>query len=69
MVAPLNAVLYNVFNPDGGPELYGVEGITYYFINLLLNFNFVLLASLFSPAMLVSLSTSISDLKVESCAH
>lgn len=53
-MAPLNAVFYNVFNPNAGPELYGVEGVTFYFVNLLLNFNFVLLASLFSPAMLVS---------------
>lgn len=54
VIAPLNAVLYNVFNSHGGPELYGVEGFAYYFINLTLNFNLVLVASLFSVPMLVS---------------
>lgn len=55
MIAPLNAVLYNVFNTHGGPELYGVEGITYYLINLMLNFNLALVASFFSLPMLVSI--------------
>lgn len=54
VVAPLNAVLYNVFNDHAGPELYGVEGFGYYFINLLLNFNLVLLGTVFSIPMLVS---------------
>lgn len=52
-VSPLNTVLYNVFNKNGGPELYGVEGFSFYFINLLLNFNLVLVASLFSLPMLI----------------
>lgn len=55
VVAPLNAVLYNVFNSHAGPELYGIEGFTYYFINLMLNFNLVLVASLSSLPMLVSI--------------
>lgn len=54
VITPLNAVLYNVFNSNGGPELYGVEGFAYYFVNLMLNFNLVLVASLFSVPMLVS---------------
>lgn len=54
VVAPLNAVLYNVFSNKGGPELYGVEGFGYYLINLMLNFNLVLVASLCSLPMLVS---------------
>ena len=56
VIAPLNAVLYNVFNTHGGPELYGVEGITYYLVNLMLNFNLALVASLFSLPMLVSIN-------------
>lgn len=52
-MAPLNAILYNVFNTNAGPELYGVEGGTFYLINLFLNFNLVLIASLFSLPMLI----------------
>lgn len=55
VVPPLNAVLYNVFSNHAGPELYGVEGYSYYFINLLLNFNLVLVGTLFSIPMLVSI--------------
>lgn len=54
VVAPLNTVLYNVFNTQGGPELYGIEGRAYYVINLVLNFNLVLVVSLLSLPMLVS---------------
>lgn len=53
VVAPLNAVLYNVFNSHAGPELYGVESFPFYLINLMLNFNLVLVASLFSLPMLI----------------
>ena len=53
VVAPLNTILYNVFNKNAGPELYGVEGPAYYFVNLLLSFNLVLVASLFSLPMLI----------------
>lgn len=53
-IAPLNAVLYNVFNTNGGPELYGIESKAYYLINLFLNFNLLLIACLFSVPMLVS---------------
>lgn len=54
VVAPLNTILYNVFSKKGGPELYGVEGSAFYLINLMLNFNLVLIGSLFSLPMLVS---------------
>lgn len=54
VISPLNAVLYNVFNTHGGPELYGVEGPGFYFINLLLNFNLVLAGTFASIPMLVS---------------
>ncbi len=36
---PLNIILYNVFG-KGGPDLYGTEPWTYYFINGFLNLNF-----------------------------
>lgn len=54
---PLNTVLYNLFSRSrgAGPELYGTEPLTYYFSNLLLNFNvFFLLALLSLPLMLVT---------------
>ncbi|KAK6025100.1 plasmid Maintenance Protein, partial [Ostertagia ostertagi] len=38
VLAPLNIVLYNVFS-EHGPDLYGVEPVTYYLKNLLLNWN------------------------------
>lgn len=34
-----NIVKYNIFAKSGGPELYGTEPVTFYFRNLLLNFN------------------------------
>ncbi|CDW54985.1 alpha 1,2 mannosyltransferase ALG9 [Trichuris trichiura] len=52
VVAPLNIVLYNVFNAYG-PELYGVESFSFYFKNLLLNWNVAFpLALLCVPLML-----------------
>lgn len=57
--APLNIVSYNLFSRSrgAGPELYGTEPITFYFSNLLLNFNvFFLLALLSLPLLLVSAS-------------
>lgn len=46
----LNAVLYNVFGSSGGgPDVFGVESPTYYFLNLLLNFNLFFLSALLAP--------------------
>ncbi|KAK2153153.1 hypothetical protein LSH36_305g00023 [Paralvinella palmiformis] len=45
VVAPLNIILYNVFS-DHGPDLYGVEPWTFYFVNGFLNYNFVFLLAL-----------------------
>lgn len=40
VVAPLNHVLYNVFPKDGaGSHLFGVEGVSFYVANLILNCN------------------------------
>ena len=63
MLVPLNILMYNVFSSDKGPELYGVEPVSFYFVNGFLNFNvlfFLALASLpavgvatyFSPKIL-----------------
>lgn len=47
VVAPLNIVLYNVFSGHG-PELYGVEPWSFYFVNGFLNFNVVFVLALIS---------------------
>jgi len=50
VIAPLGIVLYNVFG-KGGPNLYGVEPWTFYFLNGFLNFNVVFpMALLVLPA-------------------
>lgn len=39
---PLNIVKYNIFGSEGeGPDIFGVEDLSYYILNLLLNFNFI----------------------------
>ncbi|KAL8597468.1 hypothetical protein ACOMHN_047695 [Nucella lapillus] len=56
VIAPLNIMLYNVFS-DHGPDLYGVEPLTYYLMNGFLNFNVVFFLALLSlpVALLVGL--------------
>ena len=41
--APLNIVLYNIFSKSG-PTLYGTEPVTYYLMNLFLNFNLMFIS-------------------------
>ncbi|KAG1697210.1 Alpha-1,2-mannosyltransferase ALG9 [Nymphon striatum] len=55
VMAPLNIVLYNVFS-DHGPDIYGVEPWTFYFLNASLNFNIIFAAALFSAPILVIVS-------------
>ncbi|XP_062894824.1 alpha-1,2-mannosyltransferase ALG9 isoform X1 [Mobula hypostoma] len=45
VVAPLNIVLYNVFTPHG-PDIYGTEPWSFYFLNGCLNFNVVFVLAL-----------------------
>ena len=47
MIAPLNIVIYNVFNIHGS-ELYGTEPASYYLYNGFLNFNIAFLFALLS---------------------
>lgn len=59
----MNIVLYNVFG-GGGPELYGTEPLSFYMLNLLLNWNIAYpLALLAVPtsALLFSLSCPAGD--------
>ncbi|XP_038209222.1 alpha-1,2-mannosyltransferase ALG9 [Zerene cesonia] len=51
VVAPWNIVAYNIFT-EHGPDLYGVEPWTYYFVNGFLNFNIVWVLSLCCPLLL-----------------
>lgn len=46
VLVPLNIVLYNVFNSNGGPSLYGTEPWDFYLKNGFLNFNIGLLLAL-----------------------
>ncbi|GAB1319422.1 mannosyltransferase [Madurella fahalii] len=49
-----NIIKYNIFSVTGGPDLYGTEPWTFYFKNLLLNFNaWFILALLSLPLFLV----------------
>lgn len=49
-----NIVKYNIFSSTGGPDLYGTEPWTFYFRNLLLNFNlWFVLALLALPLFLL----------------
>lgn len=51
VVAPLNLVIYNVFTSHG-PNIYGTEPWTYYFINGFLNFNLAWVLALATPLLL-----------------
>ena len=55
-LVPWNIVSYNVFGgEERGPDLYGTEPWSYYFLNLALNFNLVALLALASlPALLIT---------------
>ncbi|XP_049802016.1 alpha-1,2-mannosyltransferase ALG9 [Schistocerca nitens] len=55
VIAPYNIVHYNIFT-NHGPNLYGTEPFSFYFVNGFLNFNFVFLAALFSPLFLLLVS-------------
>ncbi len=51
----LNIILYNIFSKAGGPELYGIESASFYFLNLGLNFNLLFIFALLSlPALAIT---------------
>lgn len=52
VIAPFNIVKYNVFG-GAGPNLYGTEPLSFYFINGFLNFNLVWILALFCPLAIV----------------
>ncbi|XP_047507656.1 alpha-1,2-mannosyltransferase ALG9 [Pieris napi] len=53
VVAPWNIVAYNIFT-EHGPDLYGVEPWTYYFVNGFLNFNVIWVLALCCPLLLLA---------------
>lgn len=54
-----NIVKYNIFSSEGGPDLYGTEPWTFYFRNLVINFNiWFVLALLALPLFLVQKALS-----------
>ncbi|XP_045760675.1 alpha-1,2-mannosyltransferase ALG9 [Maniola jurtina] len=59
VVTPWNIVAYNIFT-EHGPDLYGVEPWTYYFVNGFLNFNIVWVLALSCPLLLTA-CTAISS--------
>lgn len=55
MLAPLNIILYNVFTPHG-PSLYGTAPLSYYLLNLFLNWNiFAMLTVIALPVTAVAI--------------
>jgi len=59
VIAPLNILLYNVFT-DHGPDLYGTEPFSYYFLNLFLNFNFAFVLAFLSALIILLIEFAIS---------
>ncbi|KAF5388589.1 hypothetical protein D9757_004689 [Collybiopsis confluens] len=54
-LVPFNIVKYNILSSDRGPDLYGTSPWTFYFLNLLLNFNVILpFALLALPALAIT---------------
>ncbi|KFM72933.1 Alpha-1,2-mannosyltransferase ALG9, partial [Stegodyphus mimosarum] len=52
VIAPLNIVMYNVFTSHG-PDLYGTEPCTFYFLNGILNFNVGFICALLAAPILI----------------
>ncbi|KAF5368333.1 hypothetical protein D9758_002221 [Tetrapyrgos nigripes] len=54
-VVPFNIVMYNIFSSDRGPDLYGTSPPSFYFLNLLLNFNVIVPFALLSyPSLCIT---------------
>ncbi|CCG84608.1 protein of unknown function [Taphrina deformans PYCC 5710] len=69
-LVPLNIILYNVLaaQQGRGPEVFGVEPVSYYFKNLLLNFNIMFpLALIAVPVVLVAGIDKLQRIKATAC--
>ncbi|KAK3605574.1 hypothetical protein CHS0354_005879 [Potamilus streckersoni] len=60
VIAPLNIVLYNVFT-EHGPDLYGVEPLSFYFINGFLNFNIAFLLALICLPLVITIQNIVKS--------
>ncbi|KAM3956488.1 alpha-1,2-mannosyltransferase Alg9 [Aphomia sociella] len=69
VIAPWNILSYNVLT-EHGPDLYGVEPWTFYFVNGFLNFNIVWVLALSCPLLLLACTaiTSRSTARASFCA-
>lgn len=63
VVAFWNIVSYNVFNPNTGPELYGVEPWTFYFINSIINCGLLFICYIIWPFVMAMETYLIRGLK------
>lgn len=52
VIAPLNIVKYNVLT-NHGPNIYGTEPASFYFVNAFLNFNIVFISAISTPVLIV----------------
>uniref|UniRef100_A0A670Y2G9 Mannosyltransferase n=2 Tax=Pseudonaja textilis TaxID=8673 RepID=A0A670Y2G9_PSETE len=64
VVAPLNIILYNVFTPHG-PDLYGTEPWSFYFINGFLNFNVAFILALLALPLTCLMETLLQKFRVQ----
>uniref|UniRef100_A0A8C5CXK7 Mannosyltransferase n=1 Tax=Gadus morhua TaxID=8049 RepID=A0A8C5CXK7_GADMO len=64
VIAPLNILLYNVFTPHG-PDLYGTEPWSFYFVNGFLNFNLVFALALLSLPLSALMETLLHRFNVQ----
>ena len=55
---------YNVLEPHGGPELYGVEPASFYAVNSLLNFNGAAPLAALTPAVLAVAAVCVGKFRV-----
>ena len=66
VLAPLNIILYNVFTPHG-PSLYGTAPLSYYLLNLFLNWNvFAMLTVIALPVTAVTIHATSETHKSDS---
>ncbi|ETE68450.1 Ferredoxin-fold anticodon-binding domain-containing protein 1, partial [Ophiophagus hannah] len=64
VVAPLNIILYNVFTPHG-PDLYGTEPWSFYFINGFLNFNVAFILALLALPLTCLMESLLQKFRVQ----
>ncbi|XP_063167323.1 alpha-1,2-mannosyltransferase ALG9 isoform X1 [Candoia aspera] len=64
VIAPLNIVVYNVFTPHG-PDLYGTEPWSFYFVNGFLNFNVAFVLALLALPLTSLMESLLQKFRVQ----